>query len=117
MSMQIRNFARADYRSAQSAVDNGARFVRFSVCYSYIFFTSRVETDIFLVRSYPSALWVGARYTLMTLLLGWWGIPFGPIHTIKALATNFRGGEDVTGFVPNELQNKDVSFMANRGFK
>jgi hypothetical protein len=23
-------------------------------------------------------------------LVGWWGIPFGPIYTVAALATNFR---------------------------
>jgi ATP-dependent phosphoenolpyruvate carboxykinase len=29
-------------------------------------------------------------------LLGWWGIPWGPIYTIAAVVTNIRGGKDVT---------------------
>ena len=30
------------------------------------------------------------RARLLTLLLGWWGIPFGPIHTLEALGYNSR---------------------------
>jgi hypothetical protein len=33
------------------------------------------------------------------LVAGWWGIPRGPIWTIAALATNVRGGRNVTGEV------------------
>lgn len=36
-----------------------------------------------------------AFYSLITLLLGWWGIPWGPIRTIQALWINLRGGEMV----------------------
>ncbi len=31
--------------------------------------------------------------TLVTLLLGWWSLPWGPIHTIAAVVCNLRGGE------------------------
>jgi hypothetical protein len=34
--------------------------------------------------------------TLATFLLGWWGIPWGPIWTIRALARNARGGDHVS---------------------
>ncbi|EYF08838.1 Hypothetical protein CAP_2699 [Chondromyces apiculatus DSM 436] len=30
--------------------------------------------------------------TATTLLLGWWGIPWGPFHTVRALRTNLGGG-------------------------
>lgn len=33
---------------------------------------------------------------LLTLFLGWWFIPWGPVHTIQALATNLRGGTSET---------------------
>ena len=38
-------------------------------------------------------------YTLISLLAGWWGIPWGPIYTITSLVTNLRGGKDVTQHV------------------
>ena len=34
-------------------------------------------------------------FTLLTLVLGWWGIPWGPIYTIGSIYTNFNGGKDV----------------------
>lgn len=30
--------------------------------------------------------------TLITLLFGWWTFPWGPVRTVKAIASNLRGG-------------------------
>ena len=38
----------------------------------------------------------GLPFTLLSLLLGWWGIPWGPIYTIQSLWVNLKGGRDVT---------------------
>jgi hypothetical protein len=35
-------------------------------------------------------------FTLLSLVLGWWGIPWGPIYTIQSVVINFQGGKDVT---------------------
>lgn len=35
-------------------------------------------------------------YTLASLLLGWWGIPWGPIYTVQAIAKNLSGGYRIT---------------------
>jgi hypothetical protein len=32
------------------------------------------------------------RATLVTWLLGWWGIPWGPVYTVQALVQNLLGG-------------------------
>ena len=42
-------------------------------------------------------------YTLLSLVLGWWGLPWGPIRTIQAIFVNLTGGQDVT-----PLQNRRV---------
>jgi hypothetical protein len=34
--------------------------------------------------------------TLVTVLLGWWGVPFGPVFTCVALYRNLRGGHEHT---------------------
>jgi hypothetical protein len=34
--------------------------------------------------------------TLASLLLGWWGIPFGPVYTLQALYRNLAGGDQIT---------------------
>jgi hypothetical protein len=33
---------------------------------------------------------------LITLGLGWWGIPWGPIYSIGSLFSNLTGGKDMT---------------------
>ena len=33
-----------------------------------------------------------AMATAITVLLGWWGIPWGPIQSIAAITRNLRGG-------------------------
>lgn len=33
------------------------------------------------------------RESLITWIFGWWGFPWGPIHSIRAILTNMLGGE------------------------
>lgn len=47
----------------------------------------------------------GLGYSLLTLCLGWWGIPWGPIYSIGSLYTNFTGGKDVTQEVLNAMNS------------
>ena len=85
------------------AVSRGARFVVYEYCISLVVISfSRYSKPIF-VPSGENAVAAGWKYTALTLLLGWWGIPFGIIFSIKALWTNLRGGKDVTDAVIGEL--------------
>ncbi len=38
----------------------------------------------------------GIPFTLISLIAGWWGFPWGPIYNLEALICDLRGGEDVT---------------------
>ncbi len=33
------------------------------------------------------------KWTIVSALFGWWGIPWGPIYTIQAIAENLAGGQ------------------------
>ena len=56
----------------------------------------------FLVVTYRSAasgIWCercrareAAKWTFLSALLGWWGVPWGPIYTLQALFINAKGG-------------------------
>ena len=35
---------------------------------------------------------VGFLYSLVAFLFGWWGIPWGPIYTLKSIGSNIAGG-------------------------
>jgi len=37
----------------------------------------------------------GFKFSLISFIFGWWGIPYGPIWTVESLIKNFKGGEQV----------------------
>jgi hypothetical protein len=80
----------------QQELQNGAKFVTYSYCISIIIMTFRRSSDIYYIRPQMGSVGKGFVYTLISLLVGWWGIPWGPIYTIGALVTNLRGGKDIT---------------------
>lgn len=75
---------------------SGSRFVFYQWAFSMLT-TSMLQLSR-TVRLTPdqSAALRSTRYSVLTLLFGWWGLP-GPLYVIAALKTNFRGGLDATG--------------------
>lgn len=94
--MEIKNIGGFSAAYLQDEVSKGARFVQFSYTLSFIFVTFRRTSGLYLIRSHENASATGLPYTLLSLFLGWWGIPWGPKHTIDAIMTNARGGKNVT---------------------
>lgn len=80
----------------RSEVAVGGRFVVYQFAVSVLILTLYRSTDVRLVRSGDNAVVKGLPWSLLTLVVGWWGFPWGPIRTIQALAVNFGGGRDVT---------------------
>ena len=56
----------------------------------------RRSSDIYFIPAGVSAIKKGLSWSLISLIAGWWGIPWGPVFTIQSLVTNFKGGKDVT---------------------
>jgi hypothetical protein len=80
----------------KAEVERGAKFVIFQYCISIVIMTFKRPSSIYFVRVGESALGKGLVFSTISFLLGWWGIPWGPIYTIQSLITNFQGGKDVT---------------------
>ncbi len=81
------------------AVKRGGRFVRFNIAISALLVTFKELSDIYFIKPGEKGSEKGRKYTILSVLLGWWGIPYGPIYTIQALETNFKGGINVTEYV------------------
>ena len=75
---------------------HGARFVIFTYTISIIVMTFRRSSDIYFIKAGHGAFGKGIGFTLVSLILGWWGFPWGPIYTIGSIATNCGGGKNVT---------------------
>lgn len=84
-------------------IDLGGRFVFYKYTFSVVVMTFRRGTDIYFVKPGESRVVKGLGWTALTFLLGWWGIPWGPIFSIGSLWTNLSGGVDVTPQVVNTL--------------
>jgi hypothetical protein len=65
--------------------------------------TFRRGSDIYFIPAGTSATSKGIGFTVLSLVAGWWGIPWGPIYTIGSVITNMQGGKDVTDAVWNQL--------------
>jgi hypothetical protein len=86
----------------------GARCVRFELCISCLCFTWRRQTAIHWLAPGDGGLLRGLPYSLVTLLFGWWGLPWGLVQTPLALYTNCAGGYDVTPEVFRELGERQA---------
>ena len=61
---------------------------------SIIFFSVKVASRFYIIGSENTKV-INGTYSLVTFLLGWWGIPWGPIYTIQSLVSNLRGGNRI----------------------
>jgi hypothetical protein len=74
----------------------GGRFVVFQYCVSILIMTFKRPSPIYLIKAGQGTGVRSLPFILISLVLGWWGIPWGPIWTISSLIVNLRGGMDVT---------------------
>lgn len=87
----------------QFELQRGGKFVVYNYCISLLIITLK-RAQIYFVRAEESRVAKGLPWTLLSLVLGWWGIPWGPIYTIQSLVVNSRGGKDVTQQMVASLQ-------------
>ena len=80
-------------------VGRGGRFVMYQYCISVLVMTFKRPSDIYFMKAGEGSMGKGIGFSLLTLLLGWWGIPWGPIWTIGTVVKNLTGGVDVTASV------------------
>lgn len=92
----IKNMEGLTVADVEREIERGGKFVYFQYCISILILTFRRSSNIYFIRAGESTFKYGIGFTLLTLLVGWWGIPWGPIYTIGALVKNIRGGENVT---------------------
>ncbi len=94
--MKIKGIEGMTTADVKAEVERGGKFVIFQYCISIIVLTFKRSSDVYFIRAGEGTFGAGIGYSLLALFLGWWGIPWGPIYTIGALANNFGGGKDVT---------------------
>ena len=83
----------------KTEIQKGGKFVMYQYVISVLIMTFKRNSNIYFIKADENAIVKGLPFTLLSLIVGWWGIPWGIIYTIQALIANFGGGQDVTAQV------------------
>ncbi len=94
--MKILGTEGMDAPTVRQEVERGARFVLYTYCISLVVVTLKRPSNISFLRPGQSPVIKGLPFVLVSLLLGWWGFPWGPIYTVQCLVNDLLGGKDVT---------------------
>lgn len=101
----------------EAEVLSGGRFLAFSWTLSVVIMSFRRSSELRFFRAREMS---GARafgYGVVSLLLGWWGFPWGLIYTPASLVRNARGGYDHTalimGLLVGEERAREVMLAAS----
>jgi hypothetical protein len=109
--MAIRGIEGLSLDDIEREVAAGGRFVFYEYCVSVLIASSRRPTDVFFLRANDRGILRGLPYCLLSLLLGWWGLPWGPIYTPLTLFNNLCGGCEVTEEVLGRLQGPKAAAL------
>jgi len=85
------------------AFERGATVVRYPYVISAVVASFSMESRAMLIEQPNERYTKAIPYLLVTFVFGWWGVPWGPIFTGKALWSLFQGGEDITESIREEL--------------
>ncbi len=99
----IKNIEGYTTEQLRQAVAQGGKFVFFSYTISIAVMTFKRASSIIFIPAGEGTFKHRAGYSAVNLIMGWWGIPWGPIYTIGAMGTNMSGGKDVTAEVVSQL--------------
>lgn len=94
--MNVKSIKGMTIPQIQDEVAGGGRFVRFPFCISLVVVSFRFSSAVYFLKKDENAFLKALPFTVLSFLLGWWGIPWGPVYTIGALVTTLGGGKDVT---------------------
>ena len=86
-------------------LQQGGKFVIFEYCISVLVMTFKNPSNIYFIKAGEGTFGKSFGFTITSLLVGWWGVPWGPIYTIGSLFTNLRGGKNVTDQVIASLNS------------
>lgn len=108
--MNIKNIEGLSGEQIRQMVGNGGRFVMYTYCVSVVLATFKRPSSIYFIRPDRSSVTPGLKHLATSFLVGWWGIPWGPIYTVGSIYGVLKGGTDVTGDVMRHINQNDPSY-------
>ena len=106
--MKIKNIEGLSVTDLQTEVNSGGKFVVYSYAVSIIVMTFKRPTDIYFIKCDENPVSKGLAYSFISLIFDWWGIPWGPVYTVKSFINNFGGGKNVTDEIMANLVSHNL---------
>lgn len=78
-------------RYKEKPVTRDTAIVQFQATISVVVLTIKSPSRYF-IKGQSNIFLMAIAYTFVTLILGWWGIPWGPIYTLQTVFKNLTGG-------------------------
>lgn len=114
--MQIKNVEGLSTEQIRQLVQQGGKFVMYKYCISIIVMTFNNPTAVYFVKPGDSRITPGLGFLFVSLILGWWGIPWGPIYTIGNIYNVLNGGTDVTAQIMGSINQNDPNYGAGTNY-
>ena len=111
----IKNIEGLSENQIRDLVNKGGKFVIYTYCISIIIMTFKRSSNIHFIKPGNSAITPGLGLLFVSLILGWWGLPWGPIYTIGSIFNILTGGKDVTYEVISYINQNDPNY-GNSGY-
>lgn len=111
VELDLHAFSNVSEKEFRARLAAGERFVVYLFAVSVVVYSFRHPTKVTVSRNRSNAVLKGLPWSLLTLMLGWWSIPSGPIYTIQCLVANTRGGVDVSANILEHILKNDVRYQ------
>lgn len=97
MEIKLANSYQYSFEEVMLAKDSGAKFVTYQWFVPLpLFRPSRRLSKVYYIPSNKSASSYAWKFNVISLIIGWWGLPWGPIFVFRSIRLNNSGGVDVT---------------------
>ncbi len=69
-------------------INKGGKFISYGYCVSIVALTFRLTSSPYFIKSTELPSKYRLKYNILSLLFGWWGLPWGPIYTLEMARLN-----------------------------
>ena len=103
--MAVKGMGGMSDEQVRSELQRGARFVVYTYVFSILIMTYKRGSAVHFIKADEGTFLKGLPSTFISLIFGWWGIPWGLIYTFQALYQNSVGGRDVTNEILSAMRH------------
>lgn len=97
MKIKLANNSKYSFEEVMLAKSNGGAFVTYQwIIPTPIIKPVRRLSKVYFIPKEMKKSTYASQFNLISLIIGWWGLPYGPLEVYNSIVLNNKGGIDVT---------------------